>query len=244
MLKTIFGVLAMAVLCGFMVTGAVMLANSISTRQPPQASDLRGLAEVAAPKKGAKGDKLPVLATSFTPSDAPKMPSPPTQPWPVSQYAALGPNPGSSSVPDRGPASGPSDSTTIGNNPFDEAKPAITDLPLPAKPKAAPAKPAKSTNVLLNDAQIAHLKDRLKLTPGQQKYWPEIEVALRGVVQQIYEANKKAHGATVPVDTTTPEVERLKTAAVPLLTQLRPDQKAEVMTLARIIGMEKMIAEL
>lgn len=235
-LKTIFGVLAMAVLCGFMVTGAVMLANSISTRQPPQASDLRGLAEVAAPKKGAKGDKLPVLATSFTPLDEPRRPPAPTQPWPVSQYAALGPGPS--------PGPGPSNNTTIDNNPFDEQRPDAADLPLSAKPKVAPAKPPKSTNVLLNDAQIAHLKDRLKLTPGQQKYWPEIEAALRGVVKQIYEANKKAHGATVPVDTTTPEVERLKAAAVPLLTQLRPDQKAEVMTLARIIGMERMIAEL
>jgi len=64
------------------------------------------------------------------------------------------------------------------------------------------------------------------------------------VVKQIYEANKKSPGKTMPVDTSTPEVERLKTAAMPLLMQMRADQKAEVIMLARIIGMEKLVAML
>jgi hypothetical protein len=105
------------------------------------------------------------------------------------------------------------------------------------------AKP-KPTNVLLNDAQISALRQRLRLSASQEQLWPEIEAALRGVVHQIYEANRKAHGATVPVDTTTPEVERLKTAALPFLMQMRPDQKTEIITLARVIGMEKMVASL
>ncbi|MEW6641535.1 MAG: hypothetical protein AB1586_13590 [Pseudomonadota bacterium] len=128
-----------------------------------------------------------------------------------------------------------------------EMKPSVTEAAA-SKPKAAaatpPAKPAKPTNVILNDAQIASLKQRLKLSPSQEPYWPEIEAALRGVVKQIYEANKNARGRPVPVDTSTTEVERLKTAAMPLLMQMRADQKAEVINLARIIGMEKLVAML
>jgi len=231
-LRTTLGVFAFVVVGGAVTAGAIALANIISSRQPPQASDVRALAAYPTPVS-IKADRLPVTPVSFAAAQAIQPSQPSSQPIPgpvssVAQYAALG--------------SGGSDA--IGNKLF-EMNAALTETPLPsAKSRATPAKPPKSTNVVLNDAQIAHLKERLKLSPSQQQYWPAIETALRGVVKQIYEANKKAHGATVPIDTATPEVERLKTAAMPLLTQLRPDQKAEVVMLARMIGMEKMITAL
>ncbi|MGP8122936.1 MAG: hypothetical protein ACLP8B_20725, partial [Xanthobacteraceae bacterium] len=77
-----------------------------------------------------------------------------------------------------------------------------------------------------------------------QPYWPEIEVSLRAVARQINEANRKAHGAAMAVDVSSPEVERLKNAAMPFLMQMRPDQKAEIVMLARMIGMEDMVAML
>jgi ABC-type transporter Mla MlaB component len=43
----------------------------------------------------------------------------------------------------------------------------------------------------------------------------------------------------VPIDPDAEEVQQLKSAAMPLLFQLREDQKQEVRTLARIIGLEK-----
>ena len=68
-------------------------------------------------------------------------------------------------------------------------KPSVADQP--ATKKAAAVKPPKPTNVILNDAQIASLKQRLKLSPSQESYWPELEAALRAVVKQIYEANRE-----------------------------------------------------
>jgi hypothetical protein len=42
-----------------------------------------------------------------------------------------------------------------------------------------------------------------------------------------------------PIDPDSAEVAQLKSAAMPLLIQLREDQKREVRALARIIGLEK-----
>ena len=46
----------------------------------------------------------------------------------------------------------------------------------------------------------------------------------------------------VPIDPESAEVQQLKSAAMPLLFQLREDQKSEVRSLARIIGLEKVAA--
>ena len=110
----------------------------------------------------------------------------------------------------------------------------------PPKPKAA-AKPQPQKNyALLSDIQIAGIKERLKLSSSQESYWPPVENALRAVVRKIHagrQANPNAPG--VPIDPEAEEVQQLKSAAMPLLFQLREDQKSEVRSLARIIGLEK-----
>ena len=45
--------------------------------------------------------------------------------------------------------------------------------------------------------------------------------------------------ALTPIDPDSDEVQQLKSAAMPLLFQLREDQKKEVRALARIIGLER-----
>ena len=108
----------------------------------------------------------------------------------------------------------------------------------PAKPKVV-AKPQKSY-ALLSDIQIAGIKERLKLSAAQESYWPPVETALRAVARKIHagrQANPNAPG--VPIDPDAAEVQQLKSAAMPLLFQLREDQKSEVRSLARIIGLEK-----
>ena len=110
----------------------------------------------------------------------------------------------------------------------------------PAKTKAA-AKPApQKTYALLSDIQIAGIKDRLKLSAAQQSYWPPVETALRAVARKIH-AKRQAdpNAAGIPIDPEAEEVQQLKSAAMPLLFQLREDQKSEVRSLARIIGLEK-----
>ncbi|MBX9648858.1 MAG: hypothetical protein K2X57_17585 [Xanthobacteraceae bacterium] len=110
----------------------------------------------------------------------------------------------------------------------------------PPKPKAA-AKPQPQKNyALLSDIQIAGIKERLKLSSSQESYWPPVENALRAVARKIHagrQANPNAPG--VPIDPEAEEVQQLKSAAMPLLFQLREDQKSEVRSLARIIGLEK-----
>jgi hypothetical protein len=118
--------------------------------------------------------------------------------------------------------------------------PATVPAAAPPKPKAA-AKPQPQKNyALLSDIQIAGIKERLKLSSSQESYWPPVESALRAVARKIHagrQANPNAPG--VPIDPEAEEVQQLKSAAMPLLFQLREDQKSEVRSLARIIGLEK-----
>jgi hypothetical protein len=120
--------------------------------------------------------------------------------------------------------------------------PAASSPVAPPKPKAV-AKPQQKNYALLSDGQIAGIKDRLKLSASQESYWPPVESALRAVARKIHagrQADPTASG--VPIDPDSAEVQQLKSAAMPLLFQLREDQKSEVRSLARIIGLEKVAA--
>ena len=115
--------------------------------------------------------------------------------------------------------------------------------PPPPKPKAVGKVPAQKPYALLSDAQIASIKERLKLSSDQESYWPAVENALRAVARKIHatrQADQNATGGIIDPDSA--EVQQLKSAAMPLLFQLREDQKREVRSLARLIGLEKVAA--
>jgi hypothetical protein len=115
----------------------------------------------------------------------------------------------------------------------------------PQKPKLAARPQPQKSYALLSDVQIAGIKERLRLSSTQESYWPAVETALRAVARKIHatrQADPKATG--VPIDPDAEEVQQLKSAAMPLLFQLREDQKQEVRTLARIIGLEKVAAQI
>lgn len=123
------------------------------------------------------------------------------------------------------------------------AAPVAAPAAAPPKPKAASKPQPQKNYALLSDIQIAGIKDRLKLSAAQESYWPPVETALRAVARKIHagrQANPNAAG--VPIDPEAEEVQQLKSAAMPLLFQLREDQKSEVRSLARIIGLEKVAA--
>lgn len=138
------------------------------------------------------------------------------------------------------------------NNPSDvEAETAVTAalptvraaLPAAAKPRIASRPQPQKSYALLSDAQIAGIKERLHLSSDQEYYWPSVESALRAIARKINAArqvNPKANAASLDPDSE--EVQQLKSAAMPLLFQLRDDQKEEVRKLARIIGLEKVAA--
>jgi hypothetical protein len=114
-----------------------------------------------------------------------------------------------------------------------------TAAPLP-KPKLAVKPSPQKSYALLSDVQIAGIKERLRLSAAQESYWPAVENALRAVARKIHATRKADPGAAgTPIDPDAEEVQQLKSAAMPLLFQLREDQKQEVRTLARIIGLEK-----
>ncbi len=113
--------------------------------------------------------------------------------------------------------------------------PPIEEPPLPRpRPKLANQSVQKDYS-LLSDMQIAALKGRLRLTPGQEPYWPAVESALRDAAHKIHE-RRSAPGKNASLGAG--EIEQIKVAAQPLLTRLREDQKQEVRALARIIGLE------
>jgi hypothetical protein len=135
------------------------------------------------------------------------------------------------------------------DSPFSPQPPKIaapSSIPLPAdKPKAATKPAVQKSYALLSDIQIAGIKERLKLSPAQEQHWPGVESALRAVARKIHatrQANPNATGA--PIDPDSAEVTQLKAVAMPLLIQLREDQKREVRSLARIIGLEAVASQI
>jgi hypothetical protein len=118
-------------------------------------------------------------------------------------------------------------------------------MPAAPKPKVASKPAPQKSYALLSDVQIAGIKERLRLSSSQEYYWPAVEEALRAVARKIHATRKADPNASgVPIDPDAQEVQQLKSAAMPLLFQLREDQKQEVRTLARLIGLEKVAAQI
>jgi hypothetical protein len=99
---------------------------------------------------------------------------------------------------------------------------------------------------VLNDAQIASIKERLHLTPGQQAMWPAVEAALRNIAY-ARSGTAHRHGATAAqvasLDPDSTEVLGLKAAAIPLLMSFNDEQKSEVRNLAHVMGLDKLASD-
>lgn len=140
------------------------------------------------------------------------------------------------------PSDFPAPRASVNEAPAAEAPAAVE---APPKPKVVAKPQPQKTYSLLSDVQIAGIRDRLKLSSSQEYYWPSVESALRNVARKI-SANKLSNpnGPNVQIDPNCDEVQQLKSAAMPLLFQLRDDQKEEVRKLARIIGLEKVAQQI
>jgi hypothetical protein len=217
-----------ALIC-FLVVGAAVTAilarDSVPMAQPQLAAASTAAVQAPVSNKEGKKDKLAVVSYATAAYEPPQTTAALSEPL-RQAYASTSP-------------------ADLGL-PKEVAPPAATAaLPVapPAKPKAV-AKPQPQKNyALLSDVQIAGIKDRLKLSASQESYWPAVETALRAVARKIHagrQANPNATG--VPIDPDSAEVQQLKSAAMPLLFQLREDQKNEVRSLARVIGLEKVAA--
>jgi len=133
----------------------------------------------------------------------------------------------------------------------DAVPPPSAEIRMASVTPAIPPSPAKHAaprangrpNAVLNDAQIATIKKRLKLTPDQEQMWPAVEVALRNMSY----SKKPQHGGSVApskqlasIDPEGSEVQNLKSAAFPLLMSFNSEQKKEVRSLVQVIGLDKL----
>lgn len=219
----------------FLVVGAAAAAilgrDSVPAAGAAMVMPSASLPEIVSNRQG-KGDKLAVAAVATAPAA------------PVSAETAT-----TSAIPNEPQLrqayaeTSPAEIEGLRLNDPAPSVPAKPKQPEPKSPVAAKP-PVQKSYALLSDAQIAGIKDRLKLTPDQEYYWPGIENALRAVARKIHAArlSDPSNAAAVQIDPDGAEVQQLKSAAMPLLFQLREDQKREVRSLARLIGLEKVAA--
>jgi hypothetical protein len=128
-----------------------------------------------------------------------------------------------------------------------ETKPAAPTRSIAAAPQHKPAARKKDSGELFNDAQLASIKTRLKLTESQEQYWPPVENALRAIGRSM------AHGTPprttalgyasetrlAQIDPDGAEVQQLKSAAFPLIMSMNDDQKQQVRNIAHVMGLER-----
>lgn len=211
----------------FLVVGAAV--TSILGRDSVPAARLEmasQLVRIPASNKESKKDRLAVAALALAAFEPPQQTASLSEPL-RQAYASAGPD----------DIEGPKIAAPI----------AMAPAPLaPPKPKVANKPPPQKSYALLSDMQIASIKQRLRLSSDQEYYWPAVERALRAVARKIHATRKADPNAagTPPIDPDAAEVQQLKSAAMPLLFQLREDQKEEVRTLARMIGLEKVAAQI
>ncbi|KRR24289.1 hypothetical protein [Bradyrhizobium retamae] len=221
-----------ALIC-FLVAGAAVTAIVGRDSVPAARFELASASSVQAPVSNKEGKKDRLAVLSYATAAVEPQPRDPALNESLRRaYASTSPVDMAMPKEIAAPTVPPTTSTV-----------APSTAPAPAKPKAAAKPQPQKSYTLLSDGQIAGIKDRLKLTASQEYYWPPVETALRAVARKIHagrQANPNATG--VPIDPESAEVQQLKSAAMPLLFQLREDQKSEVRSLARIIGLEKVAA--
>jgi hypothetical protein len=235
----------------FLVAGAacasILGRNSIPDAGPQQ--DVAAISERVVTNRQAKADKLKVVRLAMASLEPPQRPAaiaPAVSVEPLRQPIAQQPTaPLQSAQHSQEPLRQAYASATPSDDidaPREVTAPAVSE-PAP-RPKLVEKPAPPKAEALLSDAQIAHIKERLKLSPDQEYYWPSVESALHAIGHRI-QANRRAdpHAAGVPIDPDSPEVQELKSAAMPLLFGLREDQKSEVRSLARQTGLEK-VAEM
>jgi hypothetical protein len=92
-----------------------------------------------------------------------------------------------------------------------------------------PTRRPQPANAVLNDAQIASVIGRLKLTKEQIPYWQKVEASLPEVVWERKQGDRPRLEST--------SLERFKEAAAPFVATLSAKQQSEIQGLANIVGL-------
>ena len=128
---------------------------------------------------------------------------------------------------------------------------------VPAGAQNAPApretKELKKLDYIITENHIHELKSLLRLKPEQETYWPAVEEALQGLVQEQEREVERSMAMSMSkrivqkVSSAAGEVMALKrvlSAARPLVQALDEEQKRDVLKIARTLGIEKLAAAL
>jgi hypothetical protein len=123
-----------------------------------------------------------------------------------------------------------------------QAPPHINRAPAPAARHAVMNRPG----YMLDDAQIASIKERLHLTPDQEQMWPAVETALRNIAY-THAQQARGRGASDEIaqaaDVDPNSVEGLKSAATPLILSFNEEQKEQVRSIAHVMGLDQLASQ-
>jgi len=196
----------------------------------------------------------------FSPFPTYSSPANPSSADPSPPHSSVPPQLVTASVQTAAPAEATAYAAPSTDEPAEPAMPTARPESASAAPTLAkraiqpphPAGPASPSNAVLNNAQIASIRERLKLTSYQDQLWPPVESALRDISWHQGHADaggrkvasntvSNAHGGTI--DPNSVPVQRLKSAAFPLIMSLSDDQKQEVRTMVRLMGLENLASQ-
>jgi hypothetical protein len=120
--------------------------------------------------------------------------------------------------------------------PIEQTKTVLAYAPPAAKPPISEPRPQPLIDHrfdgVLTAGEIARFKRALRLSPDQQPHWPPVEAVLQDIGRR--QTAQVISGRKAEVDSGS--LQRLYTAAQPLLAIMRPDQKEQVRKLARSLG--------
>jgi hypothetical protein len=222
-------------------SGAPTAAQTVALRFPQAMSKV--------PVVQAAAYEQPVTATAVA-TDSAELAL--FEPEPMAVHPAAGPQaPAEPTAPQPAAQPAPWQTADISSQPAvpRAAGVAAATAAMPSEPATAP-KPhpvlarrrVERPGYMLDDAQIASIKRRLHLTPDQERMWPAVEAALRTIGS---EREREARGGHAPgtINPDSPEVQDLKSAAIPLLMSFTDEQKDEVRNLARGMGLNQLASD-
>ena len=126
------------------------------------------------------------------------------------------------------------------------ARPPISPKPrapiTASKPHAVAAHVANRPGSMFGDAELASIRQRLQLTPDQERMWPSVAAALRNIAIER-EREARRGGTAGAIDPDSAEVQDLKSAAIPLLMSFSDEQKDEVRNLVHVMGLDQLASE-
>jgi len=216
-------------------------ASSIALRFPQEwntASPASAAVEVPAAATAAATASTIKAAQLALFSPVPMVPQ--SNPEPVRNVSAA------AAMPAGAEAVGSSLTANTGTPPMPASRPAAAvrsgaTAEAPAAAVAVRHAAANRPGYLLDDAQIASIRERLHLTPDQERMWPAVEAALRNIAYARVPAAQRRGAQLAAVD---PDgVDGLKSAAVPLIMSFNDEQKQEVRDLVHVMGLDQLASQ-